>query len=106
MFYYAQLNEGNLCVGVSALNGALTQKDMVALESYDISLLGKRYVKGIWEEVAKEPLPQPESPMELMMQGITDLELQNLQAQTERQTMAQQMTDLELVLLERGENHV
>ena len=36
------------------------------------------------------------------MQSIAELELQGLEAQQERQMLAQQMTDLELVMLERS----
>ncbi len=36
------------------------------------------------------------------MQSIAELELQGLEAQQERQMLAQQMTDLELTMLERG----
>lgn len=59
-FVYAQLDEENICVSVSQLSGEVIQDDMIELNSYDASLLGKRYNNGAWEEVAREPIePQP-----------------------------------------------
>lgn len=57
---YAQLNEESICIGISQLSGKIENEKMIEIESYDTSLLGKRYVNGVWEEVPKEPLPEPE----------------------------------------------
>ena len=40
------------------------------------------------------------------MQAISELELQNFEAQQERQMLAQQMADLELAMLEGGNANV
>lgn len=55
-FYYAQLNEENICIGVSQLSGKKTENYMIELDSYDTSLLDKKYVNGVWEEVEQ---PEP-----------------------------------------------
>ena len=51
MFFYAKLNEDNICIGVSQLSGEVNLPSMILLETYDVTLLGKRYNDGVWEEV-------------------------------------------------------
>ncbi len=56
---YAQLDENNICIGISQLSGEVTSDNMILLDNYDTSLLGKKYNNGIWEEVEPEPEPEP-----------------------------------------------
>ena len=56
-YYYAQIDENNICITVSDLSGKITADNMLRLETYDTSLLGKKYNNGVWEEV---PQPEPE----------------------------------------------
>ncbi len=63
IFYYAQVNGEKICFSVSQLAGEVMREDMIRLEGYDVSLLGKRYVNGEWEEVAMEE-PEKEGNME------------------------------------------
>ena len=56
-YYYAQIDENNICIAVSDLTGKVTADNMLRLEIYDTSLLGKKYNNGVWEEV---PQPEPE----------------------------------------------
>ncbi len=59
-FYYAQLDENDICFTVMDSGGKLQTSDkIIRLESYDLSLLGKRYNNGVWEDVE-----QPESEAE------------------------------------------
>ncbi|MDD3041089.1 hypothetical protein [Bacteroides sp.] len=51
MFYYAQVDKSSICIGVSQLSGVVTADNMILLETYDVSLLGKRYNNGAWGEV-------------------------------------------------------
>ena len=53
-YYYAQLDETGLCVGLSDLSGEVTAGNMVSIESYDLSVLGKKLENGTWVEVPKE----------------------------------------------------
>ena len=55
MYYYAQINTDGICLAVSELSGEVKADNMIRLESYDASLLGKRYVDGEWLEVETEP---------------------------------------------------
>lgn len=55
--FYAQIDENNICIVVSNLSGEVIADNLIQLETYDISILGKRYNNGEWEEV---PRPEPE----------------------------------------------
>ena len=46
--YYAQLDVQNVCVGVSQLAGVVDSDNLVELDSYDISVLGKLWQSGKW----------------------------------------------------------
>ena len=60
MFIYAELNENNICKAVSELAGEVIKDTMIPLETYNTSLLGKRYEDGEWVEVPVEPIePEP-----------------------------------------------
>ena len=99
---YAQIDENGICFADSYLFGEVNANDMIPLDENVISPLGKKYCNGEWQEVEQLQLPEPESDTEIIMQSIAELELQGLEAQQERQMLAQQMTDLELTMLERG----
>lgn len=50
IYYYAQINtDTKICCGVSQLCGVKIQSDMIELESYDMSLMGKMWT-GEWNE--------------------------------------------------------
>lgn len=99
---YAQIDETGICFAESYLSGEVKADNMILLTENEPSPLGKRYVNGVWEEVPQEPTPYIESDTEIMMQSIADIELANIEAAQERQLLAQQISDLELSLLERG----
>nr|DAU66761.1 MAG TPA: hypothetical protein [Caudoviricetes sp.] len=56
--YYAQIKENNICFGISKLSGIVNDPNLIEIDSYDTSLLGKRYVNGVWED-APQPIPTP-----------------------------------------------
>lgn len=65
MFYCAQIDTQNICVGISQLSGEIDVENMIPIDSMDGALIGKRYNKGIWEDVSQpEPTPMPLSPTE------------------------------------------
>lgn len=62
-FIYAELDENNICKAVSDLSGEVIADNMIPLETYDTTLLGKRYEDGEWVEVPQpQPEPEPEEP--------------------------------------------
>lgn len=61
-YNYAQLNPSAVCVGVSAHPVALSlAANMVELDSFDLGILGKRYLRaaGLWEELPSVPTIEP-----------------------------------------------
>lgn len=60
---YAQLNENQICVGLTQAEGLIISTDVIEIEDYDISLLGSKYNNGAWEiiepETPQEPIPTP-----------------------------------------------
>ncbi|WIF95111.1 hypothetical protein [Caminicella sporogenes] len=52
-YYYAQLDENNICIGVSELSGEVDAPNMIKIESFDTSLLGKKYEDRKFIEVPK-----------------------------------------------------
>lgn len=67
---YAQLNEENICIGISQLSGKVAAENMIELASYDTSILGKKYVDGKWEDVE-----HPEEEAEPTEQEIIQVEM-------------------------------
>lgn len=88
VYYYAQIDENNVCVGVSQNPGVIERDDMIQIDSYDLSLLRKVYQDGEWienpnPEPEPEPVPEPTSTDELkelmldLMEGqVTLFEMQ------------------------------
>lgn len=70
--YYAQIDVQNVCVGVSQLAGVVDADNLVELDSYDISVLGKVWQGGKWVENPNKPeeteLPQAVTNEDIMAQ--------------------------------------
>jgi len=59
-FYYAQINEENICIGVSELSEDMSEyPNLLRIESFDISLLNKKWTGEEWEEVSPMPEQEP-----------------------------------------------
>jgi hypothetical protein len=64
--FYAQINEQGICFAVTQAAEIISQADMIGLDFYDRSLLGKKWTGDSWEEVPVEPVePQPDRITEL-----------------------------------------
>lgn len=50
MYYNAQLNAENICIAIGETPHKLVRKNIISIPSYDVSLLGKKYVNGEWQE--------------------------------------------------------
>jgi hypothetical protein len=105
--FYAQLNQENICIGISQLKGEVENPQLIPLKDWDTTLLGKEYRGETW---VNPPSAEDEnnffSTEEILMQTLTDIEINTLQAQQERQLLAQQLADIEIALLSGGELHV
>lgn len=69
--YYAQIDDDNICRGVSQLSGHVDNPDMIEIESYDMSLMGKMWTGSVWVENPNPPTP-PEPTKEPTNQDIMD----------------------------------
>lgn len=97
IWYYAQINtDSKLCCGVSQLCGEKIQSDMIELESYDMSLMGKMWT-GTWNEGAQSwdggewiENPNPPEPVEPTTEPTNEdlqaLELASMQGQADQYT--------------------
>lgn len=66
---YAQLDMNNICTGISQLSGEVQAPNMLQIEHYDITLMGKKYENGVWVELPPEPMPVPEPTEEEIVQA-------------------------------------
>lgn len=69
MYYYAQLNETSICIGISQLSGKVDVPSLIPLTDFDSSIMGKKYVDGVWEEVESEPVSEPEPTEQELIQA-------------------------------------
>lgn len=70
-YYYAQITDDGICCGVSQLSGIVEHDNMIQLESYDMSLMGKLWTGTEWVENPNPPEP-PEPSTEPTTQDIMD----------------------------------
>lgn len=54
MYYNAQLDAENICIAIGETPHKLERKNTIPIPAYDVSLLGKKYVDGEWEEIEVE----------------------------------------------------
>ena len=63
MKFYAQLNENNICIGISQLSGEVIQSNMIEIQSADNSYMWKKYENkaqstGTFEPVSTAPITE------------------------------------------------
>lgn len=67
---YAQINDDSICIAVSEMEEIGEPNPyLVKIEKFDISILGKKYNNGVWEE---GPQPEPE-PLSKPEQTVLDI---------------------------------
>ena len=47
---YAKLDDKNICIGMSQIPDKIESADLIEIEFFDMSLMGKHYNNGVWEE--------------------------------------------------------
>lgn len=55
MKFYAQLNENNICIGISQLSGEVIQDNMIEIQSFDNDKLWRKYENKAWSAEKFEP---------------------------------------------------
>ena len=53
-FYYAQVNENNLCFAVSELASEMNQENLITINELDVSLIGKMWNGSEWVNPPEE----------------------------------------------------
>lgn len=56
MNIYAQLNENNICIGISQLSGEVNASNMIRIENFDEDKIRRKYENGAWSTEKYEPL--------------------------------------------------
>jgi hypothetical protein len=62
MNYYAQLNENNICIGISTLKTEMQADKLVKIPVYNEDYMWRKYENGQWSDekyLPSEPEPQP-----------------------------------------------
>lgn len=76
MNIYAQLNENNICIGVSQLSGEVSAPDMVEIPNLDTNYIWRKYDNGVWSTEKYEPqTTAPITEFEETKQRVADLEM-------------------------------
>lgn len=96
--YYAQLDVQNVCVGVSQLAGVVDADNLVELDSYDISVLGKLWQGGKWVDNPNKPT-ETELPPAVSNEQLRD-ELQAIKEESRINNEMSQSALAELLLLQ------
>lgn len=88
MYCYAQINEDKICVGISQLSNIIVDESLIAIPSFDTTLIGKKYNEGVWEDVPKpDPEPVPKSDTE----KIQDNQLSIMEAMADQYEQQQEV---------------
>lgn len=56
MYFYAQLEENNICIGISQLSGEVTADNMIQIDTFDQDKLWRKYENNTWSTEKFEPV--------------------------------------------------
>lgn len=74
--FYAQLNENNICIGISQLSGESQETNMIPIESMDTDYIWRKYENGQWSTEKFEPISAaPLDDFTDTKQRVADLEM-------------------------------
>lgn len=97
MFYYAQLNNENICNAVGEYEEEMNFEHMIQIDSYDISYLGRQYNNGVWEGDAYAPEPVEPQPSQLdrIESAVNDIAKNNTSYAEMASAIAEGVNDIE-----------
>lgn len=49
-YYYAQINDSSICYALLQTYAQINANNMISIQSYDVSYLGKQWTGASWEE--------------------------------------------------------
>ena len=73
VYYYAQINDENICEGVSQLTEIDERSNMIELDSYDTSVMGKMWTGTEWVENPNPPEQSSEPTAQDIMDKLNDM---------------------------------
>lgn len=94
-YIYAEIDENNICKAVSDLSGEVIADTMIPLDSYDISLLGKRYNNGEWLEVEQPEIEPEPSQLDRIESAVNDIAKNNTSYAEMASAIAEGVNDIE-----------
>lgn len=80
MKYYATINDQSICDVISQLNDEVIADNMIEVETYDTSILGKMWTGSEWVDNPNPPVIEPEP--------VTNEEIKAKMDQLEQQNVA------------------
>lgn len=97
MYLYAQINDDDICIGISQLSGEVHSDDMIMIDKYDTDLLWRKYDRATseWSTEKYEPEPSPELEDENTTLKLAMAEL--------AEAYEQEKTELQLAIAELAE---
>lgn len=76
MYIYAQLDDNNICIGISRLSGEVDAPHLVPIDAFSEDYLWRKYENGQWSAEKYEPqTTAPLTDYELTKQRLDDVEL-------------------------------
>lgn len=101
MYYYAQLNNESIVVGISALIDKVNDSSLILLDSYDTSVLAHRYENGEFIYV-EPPIPEPAPPsqVDILGQEITQMKIKDMQQQAIMDGLGRELTNAKLEIMQ------
>lgn len=84
-YYYAQLNEDNICIGVSDLSSEVVRPDMIRIKTFDSTFMNKKYNNGLWEDIpiSQSNMSQLDRIEEMVSTSYTDIQNAAIDSYTE-----------------------
>jgi len=81
LFYYAQLNEQKICIGISSLAGDTESPDMIPVPNYSDDYMWRKFENGEWS-TEKFPPPEPvnQKPLSEEVEDLKKADLDNKEA--------------------------
>lgn len=61
-FIYAQIDENNICCAVSNLSGEIFDTHLIPIQTFDTTMIGKKFSDGHWLEVPKSEMGETITP--------------------------------------------
>lgn len=69
-FIYAQIDENNICCAVSNLSGEIFDTHLIPIQTFDTTLIGKKFENNQWVKVPKSEMEETITPESTQLDRI------------------------------------